>query len=396
MKQDLKVSFFLASKTIQRTSKKTLLFAILMISLIVVNLILLPSLLDNMDEAVTNQVIYKKLGHVVLNPKDGETTIPDYKSIIKKLESYPDVHSVSMYSKIGANGIFNGIQRSVLVSFVDPELEIISKTVHEDMVEGEYLSPLTKDEIIVGNEVAGTYDALFYDESFKGMQTGDRLNLTFTSGYSKEYKVKGIYVTKYLDIDMATYVNAKDYEEIFGQEFSPTSIHVRLIKDGIEHDFIRKLKQDGFNQEIAVSRETTGIALTDTVKIIKIITIIVSLLVSFITLTIITYISIINKKKIIGIIKAIGINKNIIKLSFILQNLFTVILGVILGVILLYAFAVPYFQAHPLNFPFSLVMLDVKIKYITMNIIALILVSIVAALASVRGIVNKNIVEILR
>jgi ABC-type lipoprotein release transport system permease subunit len=75
------------------------------------------------------------------------------------------------------------------------------------MVEGTYLTKLGDDEIIIGNEISGTYDPIFKNDSLGGVHVGDYIDVTFINGISEKFRVKGIYNTKLVTSDSRVLIN---------------------------------------------------------------------------------------------------------------------------------------------------------------------------------------------
>ena len=77
----------------------------------------------------------------------------------------------------------------------------------------------------------------------------------------------------------------------------------------------------------------------------------ISLVVAAIVMFIVIYINAINRKRQIGILRAIGINRRIILYSYLFQAVFYAVIGMTVGG-LLFQFGIrPYFNLHPINLP---------------------------------------------
>jgi ABC-type antimicrobial peptide transport system permease subunit len=79
----------------------------------------------------------------------------------------------------------------------------------------------------------------------------------------------------------------------------------------------------------------------------------IGLAVASITIFIVIFVNAITRRRFIGILKGIGIDSRAIIFSYILQSLFYALLGVLIGTIIIFGFLKPYFDANPINFPFS-------------------------------------------
>jgi ABC-type transport system, involved in lipoprotein release, permease component len=81
---------------------------------------------------------------------------------------------------------------------------------------------------------------------------------------------------------------------------------------------------------------------------ISVILSVISILVAAIVIFVIIYVNALNKRRQIGILKAIGIKQSIIINAYIMQSLFYTFFGVIIGLALVFCITVPFLKAHPL------------------------------------------------
>jgi putative ABC transport system permease protein len=101
---------------------------------------------------------------------------------------------------------------------------------------------------------------------------------------------------------------------------------------------------------------------------------VIGTIVAGITIFIIIFVSVVNKRRQIGILKAIGMTESTIILYFVMQALFYGVIGIILGASLILFVIRPYFISNPLDFPVGWVSLKV-----TFNIIRISNLSLMAA-----------------
>jgi ABC-type lipoprotein release transport system permease subunit len=59
------------------------------------------------------------------------------------------------------------------------------------------------------------------------------------------------------------------------------------------------------------------------------------------------------RRRFIGILKGIGIDRTAIEIAYVIQAGLYALTGSLIGVVVTYAMLIPYFDAHPINFPFS-------------------------------------------
>jgi ABC-type antimicrobial peptide transport system permease subunit len=79
----------------------------------------------------------------------------------------------------------------------------------------------------------------------------------------------------------------------------------------------------------------------------------IGLVVASITIFIVIFVNAITRRRFIGILKGIGINKRAILYSYMYQACIYAGCGIIIGMTLIFVVIKPYFATHPLDFPFS-------------------------------------------
>lgn len=396
MLTDIKTAFFMATREIKRGNKGTVIVTVFIMTLAVLNLLFMPCLLDGMDHKNKLQVIDAKFGHVVIEPKEGDSLILNPRSLQKKINSFNEVQGVSLQYSVGATLYYNDKSLGRSITFIDPIDEDSVTTIAESIVEGSYLSKLDTDEILIGSESAGTHNPIDISNSLGGIATGDYVEIKYNNGIIKKYRVKGIYKTNFINADYSLFLNNKEMENIFGTNDRADTILIRLKKENMEYDFIKKLTQIGIGEDIFNSRDRAGLEISQIFSIIKMILAIIAILVSVTTLFIVIYIDAINKRKIIAVINAIGVNRKIIIYSFIFQSIFYSVSGILIGLFLLYYLIVPYFIANPFMMPFGAVSLLVETEVVVNRMIALIVTAIIAGFVPAYQVTKQNIVEAMR
>jgi putative ABC transport system permease protein len=119
----------------------------------------------------------------------------------------------------------------------------------------------------------------------------------------------------------------------------------------------------------------------------------VGIVVASITIFIVIFINAVTRRKYIGIMKGIGIKEKAIEISYIIQSIFYATLGGLLGIFIVYVLLVPFFLAHPLDFPFSDGILVAPIDGTVIKFFLLLFVTIIAGYIPARNIVKKNTLD---
>ena len=116
----------------------------------------------------------------------------------------------------------------------------------------------------------------------------------------------------------------------------------------------------------------------------------IGIVVASITIFIIIFINALSRRQQIGILKGIGIERHAIEIAYVLQAAFYAILGSGLGALLTFGFLVGYFEANPINFPFSDGILVADTLGTFYRFVALFLITLVAGFLPAWLIVKQN------
>jgi putative ABC transport system permease protein len=115
--------------------------------------------------------------------------------------------------------------------------------------------------------------------------------------------------------------------------------------------------------------------------------------VSGVVMFIIIYISVVNKKRQIGILRAIGIKDRLIVFSYMVQALFFAVCGIIIGGSIMRFGVEPYFLNYPLDLALGPVSLAVQSSTVRDAVIGLILAAFLAGVIPVVAITRESIIK---
>ncbi len=246
--------------------------------------------------------------------------------------------------------------------------------IHESMIEGSFLNVTDRDEIIIGKEVAGG-EGLALDHLSLGVSVGDEIDVSFSNGIERSYTVKGIFSTKSTQVDQMVFVTEREMESVLKVNNWASEILVKIEDTGNEEAYIDQIRQLGFeNEDIKKWSDLMGFtsSASSSFMLISIILGVIGTVVAGVTIFIIIFVSVVNKRKQIGILKAIGMEEDTIVLSFVMQALFYGVIGVILGAFFILFFLRPFFISNPLDFPVGWVSLKVTFNIIRISNLSLI------------------------
>ena len=398
MLEKAKVSFFLAGRSIARGNKGITIFTVFVLTLIFVQLVLFSSMLAGVTLKFNELMVNYQTGNVVVEPKEEERYIEDASALQKKIESLHQVVGTS--ARLKATGNFRYKEKEIggTVYGIDPADEAFVTGLEGAVISGEFLSRPDKGEIILGREVSGGFDALMESRSLGGVEVGDTVELT-VSGKTREFRVKGIYTTLYFMADAGAYISRADMEDLMGVEGRDLAqeIAIKTTAGTDEYETRTSLLSLGIKENIRTWHEFAGILrlIENTLGLVRNIMNAIGLLIAFVIIFVVIYVNIVNKKRQIGVQKAIGIEQNVIVASFVLQAMLYAGTGVILG----YAFVrfglVPYTVSHPVQIPLGAMSLRLDDSEAINRAALLFLSSIVGSVIPAYKLAQKDLLDLI-
>ena len=406
---NLKIALLLAYKSIIRGNRWTLVLIIMVMSLSFINLIIVPSILSGVTNTIDKQLVNTMFANVVIDPEEDEYYLDHVRQTEKKIAQIPSVVGVTSHLHSNALIEYEGNEQGSpagedrsgtwTVVGINPREEASVTTVHKHIIQGSYLDEGDRDEIVLGVDIAGgsqSQNSPFL--TLGGVEVGDKVRLTYPNGIQREYRVKGIFRVRFMAVDQTAFVTKKEMASILGRNVftdRASQILVRIDQTGDEGSFIGELEALGINGEIRSWQEYSG-AMGGIASSLNTITTLLSsigLMVAAIVMFIVIYISVINKKRQIGILRALGISSNVIIYSYLIQALFYVTFGIIFGWLLIWLLMEPYFINNPLDLPMGLVSLSINPSTVKISILGLILAAILAGFIPVRNITRQSIIK---
>jgi putative ABC transport system permease protein len=395
MFNNLKLSLFLAYKSITKGNKGTLFLTIFILSLIFINLVFIGSIFLGLTETINNQVINTLYGNVVIEPKKDEKYISDVSSIEQKIRNIPGVTGISAQYIIGAAFSYKDKSGAWSVRSINPDDEITVTTTHNFMIEGEYLSNLDTNEIIIGKEIAGGYSGDMEHLSLGGLKTGETIDVLFNNGVKRSYRVKGIFDVKFIQSNLNAFISQQEMESVIGMENRASQILIKTEDRGNEEKYINQFLDIGIKEKINPWPVYSGIVknIISSFDMIAMLISGIGLFVASVTIFIVVYMNTISKRRQIGILRAVGIEESVIINSYILQALFIVICGTGIGLLILLTVIKPFFVANPIEFPVGFVSLMILPEKVSINIISLLAVALMAGFIPSWMAVRETIIE---
>ncbi|MEM4625346.1 MAG: FtsX-like permease family protein [Candidatus Pacearchaeota archaeon] len=352
MLKELKVGFLCANSFIKRGNKKTSFFIILVLGLIFMNLIFLPALVKGMMSFFIGFVQDYAYGDIVIEPAEGNRYIENVDNLLQKVRNINGVKEATKRIMIGGSIKYKEKIIGVnIIGLIPSNEEIVSKYPYI-VSEGEFLGESSKDEIMIGSIIAGKSSASQIYDSFENLNIGSIVSITYNNGVEKNYKVKGIHESSAEITDLNVLVHYKELESILGEEIKNKAsvIIIRIQNPGEEYEIKKKIIESGVKEKVFTWQEKSEVIIKQAIQSMGsfgIMSKVISLIIGASLIFIIIYINTLNRKKEIGILRAIGISSKTIIISYILISSFYVIIGIALGLSMFIILSI-YLQNNPI------------------------------------------------
>ncbi|MBU3913061.1 MAG: FtsX-like permease family protein [Nanoarchaeota archaeon] len=352
MFNNIKVGLLGATSSIKRGNKKTLAFIIFVLALIFMNLVFLPSMIGGMT-VMFNGFMQYSYGDIVVEPSRDNTYINNADNVLQKVRAIPDVRAATKRLDVGASIQYKQKVVGSTITGLLPSEEYDVSNYPNIIAEGEFLGDLSRDEIIIGAMlVEGYFGSEIYD-NLGGVRIGSLVDVTYSNGVVRTYKVKGIMEGTFELVDLNALVHYKELEDVYGLSGEEATSVVISVKKPDDSGRVKgKIIAAGVKEPVFTNTEKSDAILRQAMQSIDMINIVsnyVSLIVGAALILIIVYINVLNRKKEIGILKAIGITPGSIVLSYAFISMFYVSMGILAGLIL-YLFSIYYFTINPITF----------------------------------------------
>lgn len=405
MKKDFKLAFYLGYKSIINGHKSIIILMIFILSLAFVNLIFISALLNGVTSTLDSQVIDNATGNIVISPQEEpsrENFIINTTELRQRIETIPGVLSTVVHYNLLATFAYDKNKDgqykygSWPVIGINPEEEPELTGIHSHIIEGNYLQGLGINDIILGADIAGGHGIGEEVDSLGGVQIGEKITVSYGNGISKQYNLVGIFKAKSMFVDQNAYITKKEAQSVLhlGDDRA-SQILIKLDKNIDENKLIEEIQVIAPKLKVRkwVEYSSAMNAVPKSFDLIGILIGAVGLVVAAVTIFMLIYVNTINKRRQIGILKAIGIKEKVIIGSYVIQAFFYVVSGIILGSIIMFFFVEPYFIKNPLSLAIGDVSLSVKKIQVVNSIFSLLVAALVAGFVPAWRVVKENILK---
>ena len=392
------------------------LLIIVIMTLTFLNLVVITGILTGLILGSFEDNRLQQSGDILISPIIGENSLVDTHAIRETLRHHPEVKSfteryiqpVTVEANYQTRWDFDSPENSVSseLTGIEPDQEAAVTNLPAFVVEGEYLNPNESGYVLIGSKNLEQYTD--FSDTFDPLQNvtvGSLIKLSFAgedvnddvrnegpdrgllnesvdrSGTSAEFVVKGIVDSKVTEVSLRVFMTKDDWKRFTNQQVDQVDEFAVLLSDNrLSSLVVSDLKSYGLdkNAQVETAEEAVPSVLFDLAETFGLLgnaVGAVAVIVSSITVFVVIYINALTRRKQIGILKAIGINGRSIEIAYILQSLFYAAIGCSIGYLIIFFALVPYFDANPIDFPFSDGILAVTVDGTALRALILVLVT---------------------
>jgi ABC-type lipoprotein release transport system permease subunit len=408
--KSIRVGWFLGVRQLKRASLWSNILIITIMILTFLNLVVVSGLLVGLITGAEVAVQDHYIGDVAISTLTEKEFIENSQDVIAGIESTPGIAAYTARYLASARVEANYQERtdfqnkaeevSSVVAGINPEMEDKVTGLSQYMIEGEYLNNEDFDKVLLGAYMLRKY--LDIDSPgflvLEDVEIGDKVKVKIGDG-EREMIVKGFIKSKVDEVDMRLFMLDSQLRSMVGRDdMNVDEISIKLTGE-YSPEWVRDaLKNNGYDQWGKIQTFDEGkpkflVDIKNTFNLLGNIISSIGLLVAAITVFIVIFINAITRRKFIGIMKAIGVNGEALEIAYIVQSMFYAIVGSAVGLVLVYILLVPYFDANPINFPFSDGILVAPIDLTLIRVAILMVVTGLAGYLPARIIIKKNTLD---
>ena len=382
----LRVSAFLAARSLTRSNYGIAATTTLMMLLIYMSLLFLPSLIQGAINRVNAQLVNTLTSNIVITPAGQAASISDDGPYLAKIRQAAGVEAATAVYHVGTQVSYGANSGSWAVDAIDPASYGAVFTTPRNIIEGRALTAADTSQVLLGIGIAGAGQTHVrgYRASLQTVHAGDKVSIILVNGRSVSFTVAGIYDNQFPQSDNNAYITMTEAGKLLpASRGRATAIYVRTRPGTSVSQEVTRLGALRSGVKFETSAELGSIVQdqTATFRLISNILKIISLLMAAITIFTITYIDLVNKRRQIGIERAIGIRSSPIVLSYVLKAWAYALAGIGTGFVLFRYAVTPLVHSHPFHFPNGPVTLATTWNEMIRDLIILLIVASLAALA---------------
>ncbi|MBS3050837.1 MAG: ABC transporter permease [Candidatus Aenigmarchaeota archaeon] len=401
----VRTASFLAVKDLKR-DKKIAMLVVFLLAFSYINITFFAAFLNGLGNTFQESVIDTSTSHIIITPSERLKYIPDVSLIRKKIELNREVTGTSARISVPITIIFGEKQFSVSATGIKPSDDSQVTTTSNFVISGSYLSDTSSGEVVLGRFIAGErIEDTIGREQFGqlieglGVRVGEVVTVKYSNGIQREYKVRGILSAEgFSSVSQDVFITDEEAKDVLGLEDQASSILVRL-DDRYKADHVKQfiLEQGIKNVDVKTWEEASSFvgAINSTFGIVIFATSLVGIIIVLVTIGIVIFINTSRKKRIIGVLKAIGMSSREVLLIFMLQSILLGTAGMLLGVGIFEAVSI-YTNSNPIHLPIGDLRLILPVDSVIGAAALIIISAVIAGYVPARSASKQKILESIK
>lgn len=406
MINDLKLAFFLAIKSIARGNKGPFVMVIMIMMVVFVNLLFTDAIFAGITKGIGDNKINYQYGEITIEPKVNERFIKssDVRDIIDRYKDNNVVSKITPILETGATYINEKnkdgrdeakIPGTLLGINLGEEQNVFN--IKSNILTGRFLKKDDVDKIVIGISLAGGGKVAMFPDDLEGVKVGKKIAVKF-DGLRRDYEIVGIYQTKNIFTDRMGVVLKDDLKTVLNLNDEASKIVLRLNSKEDSKKIMKDFRKTKFS-DYEISDWETNLARTSSIDksfdVIGSILRVIGALVAGLVIFIVVFVDIVNRRRQVGILKAIGIKQQIIINSYIIRGMIYAVLGIILGYILMVFVIIASFTAHPIDMPMADIIPVLKYSSLKSSILFFLIAGFIGSLIPAWQEIKKKILDLL-
>lgn len=383
----MKLPFKIAVRFLKSTKGQTVLI-ILGIAVGVSVQIFIGSLIQGLQKSLINKTVGNS-SQITISSNFSDKLIGNYENLVDKVKKADDrINNVSVVLDNPALIKFQNKTYSVLIRGV--EINNFDKiyNLKKNIYDGKF--PADNYETVIGKDLKNEL----------GLNLNDNIEIITNSGQVKKMKITGFYDLKVASINKSWLVtNIKTANSIFSSGDKITGIEMQ-VSDVFKADEIANILSEKIGKTVKVDNWKaqnasllSGLSGQSASSIMIQVFVMISVVLGIASVLVVT---VVQKSKQIGILKAMGIKDRQASFIFLFEGLLLGIMGAIIGVAigLSLGYMFSKFVLNPDGTP--LVELYIDYKFIILSVVVAVLSAVIASLIPAKGSSKLNPIEVIR
>ncbi len=352
----VRVALFLSGRSLLRSNRGVLAATIAMLALVYLNMLFLPALIAGASNHVLLRLRETTTGDVAIVPANRHHGIADVEAYEHEVASLRGVAGVAAVTLVGREAFAGGSGGSWPVYATEPAAYDRVFTTYRDMIEGRWLRRGETDGIVLGASVVGRGRRKLTKlrSALSSVHVGSWVEVVLSDGRSHRFRVTGIFDDEFSAADGKAFTtNAAAAKLLHGVPDTADEVFVKTSAGASSEAVRREITplSSAVDVESAAELEEPIHEQLGSDRLISDVLKVVSALVAAITIFMVTYVDLVNRRRQIGIERAIGIRSSAIVASYCMKALAYATLAMLLGALIFEAAIVPLVAAHPFHFP---------------------------------------------